>query len=268
VHVTQSTLSHQIKQLEDELAQTLFIRHGKRVALTEAGGVFLGAAWRALHEVDLGLGALKRVPDELTGQVRIGATQTFLSGVIPVCLAEFLVSNPLVQVTVEALDAASIRTKLLDESLDLGIGYVPLDKANLLFEPLYAEEMVLLVAKGHPFARKKKLRMLALHQHDMVLLPAAYATRQMLDDCFQAAGAQPRVRVEMNSIAAMIDLVARTQLAAIISTDVLLNRDDVVRVKLENPTPIRTPGLLWKRQIEHTTATRELASKLRNYRRQ
>jgi LysR family cyn operon transcriptional activator len=47
VHVTQSTLSHQIRQLEDELGQPLFDRIGKRVMLTEAGETYLGYASRA-----------------------------------------------------------------------------------------------------------------------------------------------------------------------------------------------------------------------------
>src|SRR6476661_1284663 len=51
VHVTQSTLSHQIRQLEDELGHVLFDRIGKRVMLTEAGETFLGYASRALREV-------------------------------------------------------------------------------------------------------------------------------------------------------------------------------------------------------------------------
>src|ERR1700749_929863 len=52
VHVTQSTLSHQIKQLEDEIGQPLFERIGKRVVTTEAGELLLGFATRALKEVD------------------------------------------------------------------------------------------------------------------------------------------------------------------------------------------------------------------------
>src|SRR5512134_2754469 len=76
VHVTQSTLSHQIRQLEDELGQPLFDRIGKRVMLTEAGETYLGYASRALREVDHGLSDLMRAGDQLSGEVRVGATGT------------------------------------------------------------------------------------------------------------------------------------------------------------------------------------------------
>jgi len=59
VHVTQSTLSHQIRQLEEEVGQPLFDRIGKKVVTTEAGELFLGFAIRALKEVDQGIAMLK-----------------------------------------------------------------------------------------------------------------------------------------------------------------------------------------------------------------
>src|SRR4249920_3677141 len=73
VHVTQSTLSHQIRQLEEELGQPLFDRIGRKVVTTEAGELFLGFATRALKEVDHGIAMLKPAGSGLTGEVRIGA---------------------------------------------------------------------------------------------------------------------------------------------------------------------------------------------------
>src|SRR5213592_727938 len=76
LHVTQSTLSHQIKQLEEELGTLLFDRIGKRVALTEAGDEFLHHATRALREIDLGLGALRQNASDVSGELRIGSINT------------------------------------------------------------------------------------------------------------------------------------------------------------------------------------------------
>src|SRR3569832_2105911 len=101
VHVTQTTLSNQIKQLEDELGHELFERIGKRVVLTEAGETFLSYASKALLEVDHGLSHLKRAGDVLTGEVRIGATGSFNVGFVPECLASFLEKNPTGKATVE-----------------------------------------------------------------------------------------------------------------------------------------------------------------------
>src|SRR6185369_14642257 len=263
VHVTQSTLSHQVRQLENELGHDLFDRLGKRVVLTEAGESFLGYASKALREVDQGLSELLRAPDELSGEVRIGATHTFNIGFVPECLAAFMEKYPTVKVTVEELSADSIRQKLIEGTLDVGIAYEPADRSQLWFEPLYTEEMVLVVSSQHPLAQRKRVRMVELHRQCMVLLPRVFATRTMLDDCFKSCGAEPVVAAEMNTIAPMIGLVARTQLAAIVSSHAIPARDDVRVIPLENPTPVRTPGILWKRDSKQKPAVRSFAGSVR-----
>jgi LysR family transcriptional regulator, cyn operon transcriptional activator len=263
VHVTQSTLSHQVRQLENELGHDLFDRLGKRVVLTESGESFLGYASKALREVDQGLGELMRAPDELSGEVRIGATHTFNIGFVPECLAAFMEKYPTVKVTVEELSADSIRQKLIEGTLDVGIAYEPSDRSQLWFEPLYTEEMVLVVSSQHAWAQRKRVRMVELHRQRMVLLPRVFATRTMLDDCFKSCGAEPVVAAEMNTIAPMIGLVARTQLAAIVSSHAIPARDDVRVIPLESPTPVRTPGILWKRDSKQKPAVRSFAGNVR-----
>ena len=246
VHVTQSTLSHQIRQLEEEVGQPLFDRIGKKVVTTEAGELFLAFASRALKEVDLGLAMLKPGGSGLTGQVRIGATHTFNIGLIPECVALFLERHPAVQVRIEELAADQIGAKLQAGELDLGIAYRPSGPSELWFEPLYNEEMVLVVADTHPLASRKRIRMVELHQQRLVLLPEYFATRTLLDECFKASGAEPIVVAEMSTIAPMLGLVLRMQIAAIAATNAVPAAMKGLRViPLESPTPIRTPGLLW-----------------------
>ena len=262
-HVTQSTLSHQIRQLEEEIGQPLFDRIGKRVMLTEAGETFLGYASKALLEVDHGLSHLMRAGDQLSGEVRVGATGTFNIGFVPECLAIFLKRNPTVKVTVDELAGDAIAQRLIEQSLDVGIAYQPSDPTHLWFEPLYTEEMVLVVSPRHPLAQRKRVRMVELHRQSLVLLPRSFTTRTMLDDCFRAAGVEPVVAAEMNTIAPMLGLVARTQLAAIVSQHAVAPRDDVKVIPLESPTPVRTPGMLWKRDAKQSAAVRSFAGTIR-----
>ncbi|MBC5767950.1 LysR substrate-binding domain-containing protein [Ramlibacter albus] len=263
VHVTQSTLSHQIRQLEEELGHDLFDRIGKRVVLTEAGETFLAYAAKALREVDQGLSDLSRSAEALSGEVRIGATGTFNIEFVPECLALFLQRNPTVKVSVEELSGDVIAQKLIDASLDVGIAYQPADAQRLWFEPLYTEEMVLVVGATHPLAQRKRVRMAELHRQSLVLLPHAFTTRGMLDHCFRTSGAEPVVAAEMNTIAPMIGLVARTQLAAIVSSHAVTPQADVRIIPLESPTPVRTPGLLWKRDAKQPAAVRSFAACIR-----
>lgn len=264
VHVTQSTLSHQIRQLEDEVGQPLFDRIGRRVVTTEAGALFLAYASRALQEVDQGIATLKPGGGGLTGQVRIGATHTFNIGLIPECVALFLARHPTVRVRVDELAADEISTRLLAGELDLGIAYRPTGPTELWFEPLYNEEMVLVVSTSHPLAGRKRIRMVELHQQRLVLVPDYFATRSLLDECFKASGAEPVVVAEMSTIAPMLGLVQRTHIGSIVAINAIpAGMTGLVMIPLESPTPIRTPGILWRLGLKQASRVQSFAVILR-----
>jgi LysR family cyn operon transcriptional activator len=247
VHVTQSTLSHQIRQLEEEVGQALFDRIGKKVVTTEAGELFLASATRALKEVDHGIAMLKPGGGGLTGEVCIGATHTFNIGLIPECVAQFLARHPTVRVRIDELPADQIVAKLHAGELDIGIAYKPTGPTDLWFEPLYNEEMVLVVSDSHPLAGRKRIRMVELHQQRLVLMPDYFSTRTLLDECFKASGAEPIVVAEMSTIAPMLGLVLRTQIGAIVAINAVpAALTGLQMIPIESPTPIRTPGILWR----------------------
>ncbi|WP_028672151.1 LysR substrate-binding domain-containing protein [Saccharospirillum impatiens] len=262
-HVTQSTLSHQIKQLEDELGVALFNRNGKSVTLTEAGRDFVDSIAPILKNVDAAVGALKNTPDQLTGELRIAATHSFNVQLIPQCLAAFMAKFPQVRVVVEELSGDQIAQGLESGSLDLGVSYRPAVPRGLWFEPLFNEELKLIMNRAHPLANRKRVRMVELNGLPLALLTRNFSTRQLLDECFQAAGAEPQIVAELNAISPMVELVRQTGLCSIVSDNALSGEPDLVAVALENPTPIRTPGLLWNRDRERPAATRYMANIIR-----
>jgi LysR family cyn operon transcriptional activator len=262
-HVTQSTLSHQIKQLEEELGVNLFDRIGKRVVITEAGDTLLAQILPALKQIDMAVTALNSQPGSVAGTLRVGATYSFNTRLVPQCIASFLSRNPAIRVTAEELSQAKIVERLESGELDLGIAYRPTEDHDLWFEPLYNEEMVLVVASDHPLAKRRKVRMIELHNLRMALLPTMFSTRQQLDECFRAAGAEPVVVAEMNTIMPMIELVKQTDLAGIVGETAVGGVEGLAIVALENPTPIRTPGLLWKRGGSDDLVIKQFAAVVR-----
>ncbi|MGO4329110.1 LysR substrate-binding domain-containing protein [Cupriavidus sp. 2TAF22] len=263
VHVTQSTLSHQIRQLEEEIGQPLFDRVGKRVSMTEAGETLLLHIGPALRQVDRAIHAVRDEKEPLVGEVRVGATHSFNIRLIPQCVSLFLGRYPSVRVIVEELSAADITERLAEGKLDLGVSYRPAQADALFFEPLYNEEMKLVVSDRHPMAGRKRARMVELHGMRMVLLPSYFATRQLLDECFRAAAAEPQVIAELNSIAPMLELVRQTDIAAVIGASAESDGEGLRFIALESPTPQRTPGLLWKRGAARAVPVRFFATTVR-----
>ncbi|PMR72886.1 LysR substrate-binding domain-containing protein [Billgrantia endophytica] len=263
VHVTQSTLSHQIRQLEEELGQELFARVGKRVVTTEAGQTFYEQVVPILRKIDQAVGSLKEVPHDLRGELRIAATHSFNVQLIPLCLSVFIQRFPLIKVVVEELSGDRISEELINGNLDLGISYRPSVPRGLRFEPLYNEELKLITANDHPLADRKRVRMVELNGLRMTLLTTLFSTRQMLDECFAAAGARPQIVAELNAISPMIELVRRTDLCSIVADNALKDEPSVRIIPLENPTPVRTPGLLWAQQADRPAASRFMAETIR-----
>jgi LysR family cyn operon transcriptional activator len=245
LHVTQSTLSHQIKQLEDELGTPLFHRGARQVRMTEAGEILRSHMTPALAQIDLGLQALRAPGEAITGSIRLGTTPSFNTRTVPQCVATLLNSYPGLGVSVEELAAGQILKRLRSGHLDIAVSYAPGEGSDLWFEPLYNEELRLVVGIRHPLARRRRVRMAELHNVRMVLLPAQFLTHKLLAECFEQAGAKPLVVAQMNSVGPMIELIRQTDLAGIITETAVSSSAELRVIPLEDPTPIRTPGLLW-----------------------
>lgn len=263
LHVTQSTLSHQIRQLEEELGTPLFDRGGKRVRMTEAGEILRSHMTPALEKIDLGLQALRAPGQAITGRIRLGTTPSFNTQMVPQCVATLLKSYPGLQVGVEELAAGQILKRLRSGHLDLAVSYPPGEGSELWFEPLYNEELRLVIAATHPLARRRKVRMVELHGVRMVLLLPQFLTRKLLDDCFAAAGAKPVEVAQLNSIAPMIELIRQTDLAGIIPESAVGQREGLRVIPLEDPTPIRTPGMLWPKGATRSPVLKHFAEIIR-----
>jgi LysR family cyn operon transcriptional activator len=264
VHITQSTLSHQIKQLETEIGHRLFDRIGKRIVITEAGEQLLGKVRVALSEIDEGLRALRGTAQQLSGSLRIGVTHTFNVSLLPICIDIFFAKHPSVRVTVQELNAESVGRGVEAGEFDIGIAYRPTSAAAISFEPLCNDEMALVVCGSHPLAVRKRIRMVELHRQNLVLSTRDTTTRELLEGWFRSVGAEPVIVVEMNPIASALALVRRMNIGAIISRQALIEVKDLCIIPIENPTPMRTPGILWNRNNKPTAAAKSFAVILRN----
>lgn len=263
VHVTQSTLSHQISRLEEELGQRLFDRGARHVALTAAGELFLPQAAKALAEVDIGIALIGAPSEALTGTLSLGTTMTLNMVLVPKCLTLFSHSHPSMRLTVEENTEDGLIADMRAGRLDLILAYRPLDLEGLLFESLYSEEMVVAVNKKHPFATRKRLRMVELHGRDLALPARKFTTRIQIDEALRAAGAEPRIVVETSSIPGMLALVQQAPLATIVSRSALAERLGLLAIPLEGPTLHRTPGMIWLEGRPRTPTIASFASIVR-----
>ena len=263
LYVTQSTLSHGLRQLEQELGLVLFERLGRGLKLSQAGAVFRSYASRALKEVEAGRMALAELSGLQSGTLTVAAIPTFLTTVVPVAVAAFSQAHPKVAVEVRELRAGPIEEQLLGGELDLGIGFHPSTHAEIDTEPLFTERLLLVVGPAHPWAGRRQLAMKALAEQPLALLPRSFATRRLIDDGLREAGVQPLLRVELASVEALLAVCRHGDLASIVPERAARLAPALSAISLTAPMVVRHAGLLWRRGASRSAAALDFAARLR-----
>ena len=134
MYITQSTLSQQIKQLEDELNVLLFDRIGKKVYLTEAGKEFLPFAKQTVEDAELGVQRIRDLQGIRRGTLRIGITYSLSFGFSSILL-KFMKEYPNIKLEVIYDTALELLQKLKNRDLDFVLSFnmsVPEEQIELL----------------------------------------------------------------------------------------------------------------------------------------
>jgi len=260
--VTQSTLSHGLRQLEQELGVALFDRLGRGLKLSQAGEEFRAYALRALREIEAGRMALGELDGLRSGRLTIGAFPTFLDSVAA-AVAAFNAAHPGVAIEVRSLRAAPIEQQLLGGELDLGVASYPAEHEDLEAEPLFDERLLLVVGPGHPLAARRSLALQALDGVALALLPRSFAMRRQVDEALRQAGvARPQVQVEMEPVESLLSLCRHGSLASIVPERAARQQAPDLRAVALTPALVRHAGILWRRGTSRSAAARAFAALL------
>ncbi|MBR0131771.1 MAG: LysR family transcriptional regulator [Lachnospiraceae bacterium] len=195
----QSTVTMQIKQLEEELGTELFDRLGKSVSLTAAGRRLLVYAEKMLQ---LEREILADVPagDEPTGTIKLGISESFCYNRFPKLLLEYTKLYPKVDLQLSFINHDTFPDLLKKGALDLVYTLNPLierDDLRLLYKK--QESLGFFVSPKHPFAEKQNIREKDLEGIPLLLTSHNCNFRHMLIDALTKAGIRPRIALETSS---------------------------------------------------------------------
>jgi DNA-binding transcriptional LysR family regulator len=218
VHISQSGVSAQIRQLEHDLGATLIDRSGRAATLTEAGK----AAVTYAREMLAAAAALRQSVDEVTGVLsgRLTVGMVTACTVTPLfdALATFHTAHPGVAVTLvednSAVLAEHVRTGAVDIALTGAAGSPPPGLAAL---PIISERLVAAVPGTHPLSRRSRLTLQDLAGCPLICLPEGTGIRAAFDQACLAAGLTANIALEASAPAAVADLAARGLGVAILS---------------------------------------------------
>ncbi|MFV5994682.1 transcriptional regulator CynR [Streptomyces sp. NPDC056231] len=256
LHISQPTLSQQIKQLERTLGVQLLDRTGRTVRLTDAGAVYTDHARRALRDLAAAERAVHDVQDLSRGHLRLGVTPTFTAYLIGPLTAEFHARHPGVSLTLAEMTQDRIEAALLADDLDVGIAFAGAHLPSITAASLFTETLSLVTGTPRAQAMPKPLPVRALKDEQLALLSGDFATRSHIDTYFTRHRTAPRVTIEANSIQALTEIVQRTPLATVLPDAITHDHPHLSPVPLDPPLPTRTVTLLHREGAYQSAATR------------
>ena len=215
VGVAQPALSQQMRRLEDELGVLLLDRSTRPLKVTEAGLAFLARAERILAEANLAKDEMRDFAGVGRGRLVVGALPGLAALWLPELLGRFHVAHPGVELIVREANTEELARVLGLGQLDLALVHaVPgLYTGNpahrgIVMERLFEEELVVVVAPGHPLAGARSVRLGALRDEPFVLRSRGSGLAHTITTATAAEGFTPVIAAECGSPTTLRALVA------------------------------------------------------------
>jgi DNA-binding transcriptional LysR family regulator len=207
LNVTASAVNRRIADLEEELGAPLFERRPRGVRLTAAGEVFVHYLRRQNGEVERMKSQIEDLKGLRRGTIRIACSQALALEFLPRQIAEFRKSYPLVSFEVRVVDHELAMAALATYDVDLVVVFRPAFLPN--FQPLMTleQKLVVLMARDHPLAKRKQLRLSDCAVYPVALPQRSIGGRQLLDEALARRRLTFNIGAESNSFELLRGLV-------------------------------------------------------------
>ena len=243
LHLSQPSLSQQIRQLEDELGVQLFERSQRKVRLTAAGAALVPRLKTMLHSLDEAIDSTQRIHKGIAGPLHMGFVSTALVGKLPTAMKQLQTACPEIELQLRECEPHEQIAEILQGNLDIGFVHARLDQKALA--SLVVQRDLLMVALPEELAGSEDavaLESLAKHTS---ILPSPFTAFGFYDHVLRAyelAGVKPRNTIYTNLITGAISLVAGGMGIAVVP---------------QSFQQLHVPGVCYRR-LQHTPPAVEL----------
>jgi len=243
LNISQSTLSQQIKQLEDELNIPLFNRIGKRITLTEAGELFAEYASQSVNRANDGFQLLKDLNNLNTGTLSIGVTYA-LRNSLTQTLITFSEKYPKIFVQIVFGTSDELIEKLNRFELDFILTFnETTTEKHLKYQLLFSSPMTLVVSKKSHLSGKSSITLNEIVQLPLAMASRGYSTIQFMNEVFTNNNLQPNISIEINDIPTLLELVKTGNWHTIL-TEASLNDNDLFTIPIKGKNMTRNAMII------------------------
>lgn len=235
LNLSQSTLSQQIKQLEDELGVQLFERNSHSMSLTEAGEELLQPALQTLHDAEDCQDRMRDLKKMLSGTLNIGVTYSF-SPILTDTLMQFMRLHPKVKLNIFYKPMAELMEMLKNRTVDFALAFLPNDyDESIESHVLFDNHLAVIVKNGHALADRNKITLPELEKFELALPARGLQARNALDMHLARVITDLNIRIELNEVNILLDLIKKSNLVTVLAEATVYNRTGVKAIRLEVP---------------------------------
>ena len=220
--ISQSTLSQQIKQLEQELNTQLFQRDNHKVTLTEPGREMLPCALHTLHSAETCVDRVRDLQELLVGTLNIGVTYTF-SPILTETLLDFMRQYPKVKLNICYKPMEELMDMLREQKVDFVLAFKP----TLSYDDIESQD--------HPMAYMEKVTLEDLHLFEWALPSKGLQARNAWEQALTNTILHLRVRIELNEVQILLKLIKQSKLATILSEASTHDETGIKSIPLDIP---------------------------------
>jgi len=233
--ITQSTISQQIQKLEEELGVELLSRDTRHVVLSDYGEQFYPCAVQVLEEARAGVERIRDVNALKIGTLSIGATYSF-GPLLKRTVQDFYKQFPNIRLNLVITSKEELRQKLLDRELDLLLTYKsPLGDDRIESHLLFQSRLCLIGRIDELKGVGKEVSVRDLARFPLALPSRGLQARDTLEDVLFAQNVNLDIRLEINSVRTLLDLVANTPLVTILSEESIQQVQGFEAVPIAHP---------------------------------
>ena len=208
--IAQPALSRQVRLLEVELRQNLLVRNGRGAIPTEAGKLLLEHGRGILHQVERAREELGRVRGALAGRVAIGLPPTMAKVLTVPLTRAFRVQMPDAALAISEGLSVAMRESLTTGLLDIALLYNTPASPGIEITPLLEEDLFLVQRRTDQAETQEQtpVALEALTRYELVIPTRPNSIRMLVESELAALGLRPQINLEIDGVAAILDLVA------------------------------------------------------------
>lgn len=207
IGLSQSAVSHSVKELENEIGVRLLDRTTREVVLTDAGQQLAGRLERLLEELNTTLLDIRSVGHQLSGTVRVAASQTISAHLMPQSIAAAALEFPAIRFVLHDRPQQWVLQSIRQGEVDFGIVIDPIQASDLDCEPVLSEPFLLLCRSDDALAKENSISWQSLQGANLVLQDYASGSRPFIDEALARQGIAANIVQQIGHPATLYPMV-------------------------------------------------------------